>query len=270
MIKKIFRRFNKKTDLIRSVKPHPIYRANDLVLCEFPKSGITYLSALLINYHCEVLSCNRSVVHPNIFNVQSFIWDIHLGHQPPEFKFFDHYRLRKTHNFLGVGDYHCIYIYRNPFSVLQSYYDYMQRKDGVVYSSFNAFLTDPNVGVDALISHLEHVASSKNKKIIDVCYDKLIANPKDQLEKLLFVLGVDIDESALDRAAELSSIQVMGKSNEKYLDVSSAESFQFVASRKSADWENESAKLVFDKLNNSSQTVISRDFIFDCFEKCVI
>lgn len=202
-------------------------QANSILLCEFPKSGITFFSNLLISY--DLQKSNHKISQPNIFNIQSFISDIDLGHSKTDFLFLDHYNLYKSHNKNPKDYYHCIYIYRNPFEVMLSFYNYKKNKELNYKKNLSAFIRDKNFGISSWVAHANGWTKEiTNKKILFVEYGELVTDTKTVIKNILEVLGHQVDLQILDNAVKSSSISSMRNKSEQYLKINKNEKFQFI------------------------------------------
>lgn len=212
--------FNKAIKLIISnhinnfiYKEHlPIdLRQDDLYVVEFPKSGITWLTFILVNIY---LTMNNSKKFITFFNYPFFICE-------KNYEKFNNSEMRsriiKSHSHYNPYYSVVIYLLRNPFDVMVSYYNFTINLSGYK-GDFFKFVKSKKYGIQ---SWKEHVISwikvtDQSKRIHILRYEDLLKNTYEEIKNIVTNLGLVIDDSIIKQAIEQSSIENMKKTEEFY------------------------------------------------------
>lgn len=216
-------------------------------IASFPKSGNTWMRALLANYvlnRKEPYPINKlreftlSDTRPRFFHdasgrpvedlSQNDTLALRLKSQEFIAQFKTHDVFVKTHSKYGVFRGYslindivskgAIYLVRNPLDLVVSYAAHLgvsidETIDAMGGSSSYTVESDTNV-VTVLGSWSEHVDSwltNKNVPRVLVRYEDLVENPNKELEKVLSALGMDIDQNQLNNTIEFSSFSELAK-----------------------------------------------------------
>ncbi len=190
-------------------------KTNDITVCAFPKSGITYLGFLLT---AARLKHNGIDLRPTFYNIDWLLIDSHKmgGLFPPPLPMWRDGigELYKTHAAL-TGDLatvrappQVIYLLRNPVDTLASYFHF-RRQLGMT-ETLKTWLE-----TGAIEEWKTHVRSwlidnhNASQSLYLVHYEDLISEPIDQLRQLAHVLGLAFKDETLTYAAGMSDIDVM-------------------------------------------------------------
>ena len=184
-------------------------RHDDVYIVEFPKSGITWLSTLIANVN--LLESNKKT-EATFFNLHQYIADIHsskdINHEP--IWSFPKYRFIKSHDVYNKNYHFVIYLIRDPFKVMNSYYIFLKQL-GVFKGNIEDFVKHPKYGIDAWLSHvnswLDRGMSSQRVHLVK--YEDLIKRPFEEIKKIYGNLGLPISEENIKAAIESSSISNM-------------------------------------------------------------
>jgi hypothetical protein len=192
-------------------------RTNDITLAAFPKSGITYLSFLLASARCLI---NKTTIQPTWYNIDWLVIDTHkMGNRPRGRVWEDGVGdFLKTHAAAPVNAPNVIYLLRNPFDTLKSYYHFTCASD----KDPNAVRSPELFARMGVIEWNNHVASwlldpspaRASQSLHLVTYEELLADSGAVLMRLLYALGfqgmdskIGVDLAA--RAARYSAIDSM-------------------------------------------------------------
>jgi len=156
---------------------------DDLFLVEYPKSGVTWLTFLLANIIQQKSETNFNV---NFFNFTQFVTDISYSKHINSPKNYLSYRVIKSHANYNPFYNHVIFIIRNPFNVMMSYYSYRLKRK-----------------------------SSENRLSI-IRYEDIKNNTFKSMSNLVQILGWKIDNKIIENAVKLSSFEEMKLLEKKY------------------------------------------------------
>tara|TARA_Y100000389_G_C17450530_1_gene514460 strand:- start:915 stop:1739 length:825 start_codon:yes stop_codon:yes gene_type:complete len=184
-------------------------RHDDVFIVEFPKSGITWLSMIIANIN---LLESKEKIKATFFNIHQYIPDIHttsnLNYIPlwsfPRFRFIkSHDEYNQNYNFV-------IYIVRDPYKVMNSYYNF-KCQFGDYNDTFENFVKNPKYGIKAWIKHVESWLSVgvTNQKIHLVKYEDLKTKPYEELKKIYKNLGLNVEDQNIKKSIDLSNITNM-------------------------------------------------------------
>jgi hypothetical protein len=191
--------------------PHNL-RHDDLYIVEFPKSGITWLSTIITNIN--LLKTGEDQV-PTFFNLNQYIPDIHVSKDIPINPIWEYpkYRFIKSHDKYNPNYKHVIYLIRNPYKVMNSYYsfagNYLNFK-----GTFEEFVKSSVYGIDAWCNHVESWLDSSNTGV-SMCfirYEDLLDNGVQEISELYENLGLKVHKEIIEKGFHLSKLKNMSKS----------------------------------------------------------
>jgi hypothetical protein len=197
------------------MKRHQDFDHNDVFLVEFPKSGITWLSFLIAN---SLLKNHDENV--TFYNYHKYIADIHqLRGAKISNRIYplNGYRFIKSHHEQTPSYYFVVYILRNPFDVMISYYRFMQSSG--YRDSFENFVISKRYGIQNWVDHVKGWLVDNNdlaQRIHVIRYEDLMADATQELSSLFANLGLRIDKPRIQKALADSSKENMKKSEELY------------------------------------------------------
>ena len=182
-------------------------KSNDIHVCAFPKSGITYLGFLLV---AARLRHNGIALVPTQYNIDFLLIDFNkMSKLPPGSIWRDGIGdLFKIHNpFVLVPN--AVYLLRNPVDTLRSYFHFRRQLGS--NDSAKSFLLGPE-GISAWTHHvkswlLENRNASQSLFVAE--YENVLADPRDELRALGGQLGLEFSEDTLDFALHVADIQRM-------------------------------------------------------------
>ena len=181
---------------------NPLY--SDVYLNSFPRSGNTFLSFLITNIN---LIKSKSDLSVNFFNIHQFIPDIDSGRDIGKNLLpFPNFRIIKSHAKFNKDYKFVIYVLRNPFDVMLSYYLF-QKSLNNFNDSFSKFIRSDLYGIKNWVSHVNSWTINLNaeKSFILIKYEDLVKDPVKELSILYKQLGLNISIDIIEKAAELSS-----------------------------------------------------------------
>lgn len=188
---------------------------DNIYLVEFPKSGITWLSFLISN-----MFIGSEKEKPTFYNHHKYIPDVHqLRNHNVKNRVFNNYNsiFIKSHSMYNPYYYFVIYLMRNPFDVMLSYYYFMLKHD--LNISFSSFVKHDRYGLKVWKKHVEGWLI-KNKDLAQrihlVRYENLIDDTETEIEKIFINLGIKINKAQISFAIENSSKDKMKLSESIY------------------------------------------------------
>lgn len=186
---------------------------SDLFIVAFPKSGITWLSTIITNICYLENDISKTATH---FNLEQFVGDIHQSRIIAENNIFPYHRIIKSHSEYNPYYRHVIYLLRNPFSVMNSYYHFAVGKKQYNGNILD-FLKNDTFGVERWKRHVNSwVNPKKPLKLHLLKYEELIDYPEKTINNLCINLGWTIEDTKIKKALELSTFRNMKKLNDHY------------------------------------------------------
>lgn len=207
---------------------------DDIYIVEFPKSGITWFSFVLIN----IQNITKKIpAKATFYNVSQHIIDIHQTrgafvnrNSAPVFI--------KSHSAYNPFYYSVIYLIRNPFDVMVSYYNFSYNFG--YKENFEVFLKDAKKGLSAWKKHVNSWNYKRNddQRIHFVRYEDVKRDTVGCFNNILLNLGWEIDSWVIEKAVEMSAMKNMILSEDHYKKFNKNYSMTFVGSvnkKKKAD-----------------------------------
>jgi len=100
-----------------------------------------------------------------------------------------------------------VYIIRNPFDAMYSYYHYVNYEKGQPIQ-LHELIYDKVYGVEALVKHIESYVSGSND-ILLIRYEELINGNKKDVYSIAQFMGITINDHIADMSIKLSSFDNM-------------------------------------------------------------
>lgn len=185
-------------------------RTNDITIASFPKAGVSYLGYLLTTARAHH---NKLDIRPNFFNIdwlliddgqmqgidRADIWHDGMGD------------FVKTHKDRPEGRRNVVYVLRNPYDTLRSYYHFLTQWNGKAPGTARQFLDGPE-GINKWLRHVQSwvLGQKPSEPIYVVQYENLVTQPEVELDELFVALGFPgLSNAALDDALQWSSLDNM-------------------------------------------------------------
>jgi len=192
-------------------------RHDDVFIVEFPKSGITWFSTMLANLLCII---NERDFAATIFNIDQLIpvferRGVNIG--PPLFQY-PGYRFLKSHSRYNYKYRQVIYLLRNPYSVMQSYYRHEIRR-GAFDGTLESFVEDKQRGIESYKKHVESWLTNNisPNRLHLLRYEDLRETPLKELMDLSKNLGLNsVTHDLVEKAIARSDIEKMRQSEALY------------------------------------------------------
>ena len=238
---------NRKYNRFRPNNP----RHDDVYIVEFPKSGITWLSTIITNIN---LLQTGERQFATFFNIDYFVPDIHVSkdiHITPIWEY-PKYRFIKSHDKFNPNYKRVIYLIRNPYNVMNSYYsfakNYMDFK-----GSFEEFVKNPHYGIDAWCYHVNSWLTPSNKFIQMhlIRYEDLLDKGIQEILELYENLGLKVHKDNIKKGLNLSNMNNMSKSEELYSLKSPSHVPNFINKSKSNHITAELERYIQSRLSNN-------------------
>jgi hypothetical protein len=182
-------------------------KTNDIHVCAFPKSGVTFFGFLLV---AARLRHNGIALLPTMYNIDFLLIDTHkmAGVTPAGIWHDGIGDLFKTHDpYAPVPN--AVYLLREPVATLRSYFHFRRQLGS--RDSAREFLLGPE-GIAAWVRHVKswlidnHNAS---QSLFVTEYEALRADPGTELRLLGRQLGLEFSAAAVDAAVAACSIERM-------------------------------------------------------------
>jgi len=185
---------------------------DDIYIVEFPKSGVTWLQHIIGNIELKLLDKNEYIT---FYNHHKYLPDIHQLRNSKINRFLNRTFI-KTHAEFNPYYYFVIYIVRNPFDVMISYYNFMSHQGYM--SDFETFVRDPTYGINAWKNHVNSWIYKKvlAQRIHLVKYENLMSKTNEEIKTIYKNLGLDISNDTIEDAISKSSLESMKDSENHY------------------------------------------------------
>jgi len=208
----------------RSTTP-AVTRNNDLYIVEYPKSGITWLTSILAN--CCLVESGTNI-RTTYYNLEQIIGDIHINRDIADNLIYPYYRLIKSHSTYNPFYRHVIYLIRNPYSVMKSYYHYISNHDGYD-GDLNKFVKSRKFGIDCWVRHVNSWTHPKKEmKFHLVRYEDLHDDAFSTMKTLFNNIGLNISDDTIRSSIDYCSFENMRSSDKLYRENSPSRNYDFV------------------------------------------
>ncbi|TYB33441.1 MAG: sulfotransferase domain-containing protein [Flexistipes sinusarabici] len=185
---------------------------DDIYIVEFPKSGVTWLQHIIGNIELKLLDKNEYIT---FYNHHKYLPDVHQLRNSKINRFLNRTFI-KTHAKFNPYYYFVIYLIRNPFDVMVSYYNFMGEQG--YESCFELFVKDENYGIYAWKRHVNSWFYKKvmAQRIHLLKYENLLNNAKNEVKSMYANLGVDLSEDVVEFGIKQSALEFMQRSENHY------------------------------------------------------
>lgn len=218
---------------------------SDLYIVEFPKGGITWFSTIITNT-CFLES--NITKEATLYNLEQFIGDIHQSKIISENNIiFPYHRIIKSHHSFNPFYRHVVYLVRNPFSVMNSYY-YFTTNNNSFNGTFEEFIRSDKFGIDVWVRHVESwINPKKVLKFHYLRYEDLIDKPNETISNLYRNIGWSVEQLKVKKAIELSSFENMKILDDHYKKFCPFRKYDFVRKgKKQTEMSIESEKYIYE------------------------
>lgn len=206
--------------------------SKDFYICEFPKSGVTFLTVLVAN---ALLIANGYRARATFASVRNYIADLCVGEHVTSHTFQDPpTRFYKIHSIFSPQFIHSLYLVRHPVDVMASNLRYAVGRGWWQSGKSEDFLDHPILGVEAWKRHVQGwlVDNSFASDVIFVHllrYEDLVANSEKELRAIDENFGWQLPERAIMGAVEAASRQNMRNQEAAYRQHNPNHQFEFVS-----------------------------------------
>lgn len=189
---------------------------NDVYIVEFPKSGISWLSAILANM--ALISSGRKEM-ASFTATGLFVPDIHVTRHVGKMAYdVPPVRMIKSHAEFNPNYAFVIYLARRPVDVMKSYFRFNRENSGPEFSSFDDFCRSESMGIPAWKRHIRSWFDGEViAQRVHLCrYEDLLANAVNEINEISRNFGWNIGIDAIEAAVEASSVEQMKESEALY------------------------------------------------------
>ena len=206
--------------------------SRDFYICEFPKSGVTFLTVLIAN---ALLIANGYRARATFASVRNYIADLCVGEQVTSHTFQDPpTRFYKIHSVFSPQFIHSLYLVRHPVDVMASNLRYAIGRGWWQSDKTEDFLDHPILGIEAWKRHVQGwlVDNSFASDVIFIHllrYEDLVANSEKELRAIDANFGWQLPEDAITGAVEAASRENMRIQEATYRQHNPNHQFEFVS-----------------------------------------
>lgn len=212
---KLLQRFYQMIDLNNHWLTPKNHTSADVFLVSYPRSGNTWSRFLIANTLKVHYQIERNV---NFFTIQEIIPDIHTHRNIPlesPFYIYGLPRIIKSHSSYNPFYNRVIFLVRNPKDVIVSYYHYLITHEVIPsHWTLTQFIQHKQYGISPWLKHTKSwISNSKQGQNIQIfTYENMLNSPKENLSKIMNLLGIETNESTLEKAISLTSKEKMKES----------------------------------------------------------
>jgi len=223
--------------------------SGDIYVCEFPKSGITYLTVLLANL---LLIANGYRARATFASVRNYITDLCVAEDVTSHAFADPpVRLYKTHSVFSPRFIHSLYLVRHPVDVMASNLRYAIGRGWWDPERDGDFLDHPVLGVDAWRRHVngwlvEHAYASDVIFVHLLRYEDLVADSGRELQNICDNFGWNLPRQAISEAIAASNREQMREQEQRYRRFNPNHRFEFVSEKGSEHRDLRTERILAD------------------------
>jgi len=206
--------------------------ATDFYICEFPKSGVTFLTVLIAN---ALLIANGYRARATFASVRNYIADLCIGEHVTSHAFQDPpLRFYKIHSVFSPQFIHGLYLVRHPVEVMASNLRYAIGRGWWQSDNTEDFLDHPILGIEAWKRHVQGwlVDNSFASDVIFIHllrYEDLVENSEKELRAIDANFGWHLPEAAITGAVEAASRERMRRQEATYREHNPNHQFEFVS-----------------------------------------
>ncbi|WP_435235573.1 sulfotransferase domain-containing protein [Psychromonas sp. PT13] len=199
---------------------------DDIYIVEFPKSGITWLQNIIGNIELQLIDKREKIT---FYNHHKYLPDIHQVKGININRFLNRSFI-KSHSKYNPYYYFVVYLIRNPFDVMVSYYNFLT--DHGQNFTFEEFVKSNN-GIVAWKNHINswHYKRLDAQRLHFIKYENLLSNAELEIKKLYENLGVEVLVEVLQKALKYSSLDEMSQLELHYKDSNPNYSMTFVGKK---------------------------------------
>ena len=173
----------------------------DVFLSSYPKSGNTWARFILGNIYTELLGNKEKI---NFHSIHKYIPEVG---NTPILDFGTLPRVFKTHSTYRKHFKKVIYIVRDPFDTLYSYYQYLNGEKGINIT-IQELVHHSNYGIDALVNHIESYLRGCERLLL-ISYEDMHHACKECVMKMCRFLNINPESGLIKSAIEKSSFRNM-------------------------------------------------------------
>lgn len=201
-----------------------------------PKTGNTWCRFVIFNYwNIKENDAKKTLTYNDLIGINKEIWDgsikypqVYFSHLPANGRDIFGIRKDKHYEIYNIVD-NIIYIIRNPFDTMISYFHYMYDRDNPYNGRFSEEETKEMDNLKGFTKrflpyYINHVKSTMNLADVIVKYERVKQNNDDFYNALKLVFG-KIDLEIANKAIEMSSfnnIKKMGVDTKREFGLSAA------------------------------------------------
>ena len=229
--------------------PGPDARSGDFYICEFPKSGVTYLTVLLAN---TLLIANNYRARATFASVRNYITDLCVAERVVSHQFADPpIRFYKTHSVFSPRFIHSIYLVRHPADVMASNLRYAIGRGWWDPNTTDDFFDHPVLGLEAWKRHVngwlvDYAFGSDVFFVHLLRYEDLVSDPQKALSDMNENFGWNLAADVLAEAVASSTRERMLEQESSYRRFNPNHRFDFVSKAGSERSEVVAARIQAD------------------------
>lgn len=176
----------------------------DYYLASYPRSGNTWVRFLIANVYNQL---EKEYAEIDFFNVHDIVPELNKSGVPGAARFGDLPRVIKTHLPFRESFARAIYLVRNPYDVLYSYWNFLSANRGLALSLAEVVRHD-RYGIAALAEHVDsYVRRCPNLLILT--YENLKGRTGRELERICDFIGLAVDAGTIEAAVRQSTFEKM-------------------------------------------------------------
>jgi hypothetical protein len=186
---------------------------NAVFVCSYPKSGRTWLRFILANYFNMYFNINETIDLKNMFEfmpnndasgLKGYSGFRFKGQNETPLVLFSH----DKYNEFQYKDKKIIYLERNPYDTLVSYYFHIKTKPGY-NGTISEFIRDKRYGATKLNKYQKSWEKNLNEKHLKISYEEMHENIYEKIKQVISYIGLDLIDEYLKISIQLSKFNNM-------------------------------------------------------------
>ena len=189
-----------------------------ILLCGFPKTGNTWLKFVITNYATiSSHGAKFTLTYTQLDNIFKNPISLHHTHVPLSGKLI-YGSVKNIPEYYNRFD-KIIYIWRNPYDTMISFWHYLKNRDppfNLLKENFNIELIEQFETLQGFTEYflplyIDHIESNRKRADLVLNYDELRKNPNEFKKVIKLIFDDEVNEEVFKQTIEMSSFENIRK-----------------------------------------------------------